>query len=95
LGGEDGYYSMLVHELMHATGHPSRLDRATTGNYSGDASDIEEGTSYAAQRLVLKAVGFPADALDWYAPVGIYGLPVDNAAAMEAAAWFLDADRVS
>jgi hypothetical protein len=31
LGGDDGYYAGLLHELLHATGHPRRLGRPTTG----------------------------------------------------------------
>jgi zincin-like metallopeptidase len=89
MGGEDGYYAMLVHELLHATGHPTRLDRATIGRYSGDASDLEEGTVYAAQRLVLTEVGFPPEAVAWYAPSGIFGFPVDAVAAKRAAGWVL------
>lgn len=89
LGGEDGYYATLVHELLHATGHPSRLGRPTTGMYSGDEAASEEGTVYAAQRMVLAELGFPEEALDWYSPVGIGGFPVEHSAARRAAAWML------
>jgi Zincin-like metallopeptidase len=95
LGGEDGYYATLVHELLHATGHPGRLDRETTGKYSGESSDLEEGTVLTAQRLVLTEVGFPEEAVDWHVPSDTFGLPVDTAAATEAAAWLLAIDRVS
>lgn len=30
----EGYYATLFHELAHATGHPSRLNRDTLSNYS-------------------------------------------------------------
>jgi antirestriction protein ArdC len=89
LGGEDGYFAMLLHELLHATGHPSRLDRPTTGHYSGGGADLEEGTVYAAQRIVLAEIGFPDEAVDWFAPVAIGGFPVDQGAARRAATWML------
>jgi hypothetical protein len=59
MGGEDGYYAMLMHELLHATGHPSRLNRATSGDYSIFGYDLEEGTVRTALRTVLKSIGFP------------------------------------
>jgi hypothetical protein len=88
MGGEDGYYAMLMHELLHATGHPSRLNRATSGDYSIFGYDLEEGTVRTALRTVLKSIGFPPEALEWYAP-GSHGLPVDWAAARRAAEWIL------
>lgn len=89
MGGEDGFYAMLLHELLHATGHPRRLDRPTTGHYSPPKSELEEGTVYAAQRLVLMEIGFPEEALDWHTPLGIGGFPVEHAAASRAARWML------
>ena len=68
MGGEDGYYAVLVHELLHATGHPSRLGRATTGDYSPAGNELEEGTVALARRIVLAELGFPDEALEWYAP---------------------------
>jgi hypothetical protein len=85
LGGDDGYYAFLLHELLHATGHPSRLGRATTGHYSGELADLEEGTVRAAARIVLAQVGFPAEAVDWNTCT-YRGLPVDQEAAERAAA---------
>ena len=86
MGGEDGYYAMLVHELLHATGHPSRLGRATTGDYG---SELEEGTVCLAGRIVLAELGFPAEALEWHAPSNHYGFPADRDAAAAAAGWML------
>jgi Zincin-like metallopeptidase len=88
LGGEDGYYGFLVHELLHATGHPKRLGRRTTGDYSPDGYDLEEGTVLAAQRIVLAELGFPDEALDWHTR-GYESLPSDHEAATLAAHWFL------
>ena len=60
LGGDDGYYTSLLHELLHATGHPSRLHRKTTGDFSLPGYEGEEGTTNEALRLVLDEIGFPA-----------------------------------
>jgi hypothetical protein len=87
LGGDDGYYVTLLHELLHATGHRRRLDRATTGDYSPAGDLLEEGTVLAAQRIVLRELGFPIEAIEWHTPGE--GMPVDRKAASEAAAWIL------
>ena len=92
MGGDDGYYATLLHELLHATGHQARLARATTGDFSPAGSDQEEGTVLAAQRIVLQEIGFSGEALEWHAPEG-HGLPVDQTAAAEAAAWVLQERR--
>jgi antirestriction protein ArdC len=36
---EDGYYSTLFHELIHATGHEKRLNRPTLMESAGYGSD--------------------------------------------------------
>jgi antirestriction protein ArdC len=94
MGGEDGYYTMLLHELLHATGHPSRLDRATTGDYSIKGNALEEGTVRFAERIVLAELGFPEEALEWYLPsnhpgLPVCALPVDRRSGRRAAAWVL------
>ena len=86
MGGEDGYYVTLVHELLHATGHPSRLDRESLRNMSEEAYMLEEATASASERIVLEAVGFPTEALDWYA---LNPAPGDHDAAEAAADWML------
>jgi antirestriction protein ArdC len=58
MGGDDGYYATLLHELLHATGHQTRLGRATTGDYSAAGYALEEGTILAAQRILLRELGF-------------------------------------
>ncbi len=68
MGGHDGYYAVLVHELLHATGHPRRLARRTIGDHSPKGYALEEGTTLAAQRIVLAKIGFDSEALDWHAP---------------------------
>ena len=66
MGGDDGYYATLLHELLHATGHPSRLSRRTTGDYSPAGYAQEEGAVVLAQRIVLREIGFDAEAIDWH-----------------------------
>ena len=90
MGGEDGYYVALLEELLHATGHPSRLGRPTTGDFPRWRH--EEATVGAALRTVLEDLGFPDEALEWYAPAvrtQALGVPADQRAAAEAAAWLL------
>jgi antirestriction protein ArdC len=88
MGGDDGYYATLLHELLHATGHQSRLGRATSGDFSPAGSALEEGTILAAQRIVLREIGFSGEALEWHARKE-HGLSVDRKAAVRAAAWLL------
>ncbi len=91
LGGEDGYYVVLVEELLHATGHTSRLERSTCMDLKQWRA--EEATVGVALRTVLAELGFPGEALDWYASVERYsglGAPPDRRAAAAAAAWVLD-----
>jgi antirestriction protein ArdC len=87
MGGDDGYYAVLLEELLHATGHPRRLNRATTGDYSAAGHALEEGTVAMALRIVLAEIGFPPEALDWHARDR--GLPANREAARRAAAWVL------
>jgi antirestriction protein ArdC len=90
------YYRILLHELLHATGHAKRLNRQSLVEYDSDESwrvnqEIEEGTVLLAEWLVLGAIGLPARVLRAHAaPSDLYGLLVDLDAAMAAAAWMLD-----
>jgi antirestriction protein ArdC len=88
MGGDDGYNATLLHELLHATGHQRRLARATTGDFSPAGHDLEEGTILAAQRILLRELGFDAEALKWHAPKE-HGLPIDRKAAIKAASWLM------
>ena len=94
MGGDEGYYAMLIHELLHATGHSKRLARATTGDFSREGYGLEEGTVITAQRIVLQEIGFGAEAIDWFTPQG-HGLPVDTREARKAAAWMLGGSKTS
>ena len=38
----DGYYAVLLHELGHWTGHPTRLDRDLTGGFGSESYAREE-----------------------------------------------------
>jgi hypothetical protein len=87
MGGDDGYYATLLHDLLHATGHPSRLSRTTTGDYSPLGQAREEGTVWFAQRIVLQEIGFDDEAINWH--TGSPDLPLDRRTAKEAAAWIL------
>ena len=40
--GPEAYYRVLFHEMGHATGHPSRLNRTLTGRMKSDAYAREE-----------------------------------------------------
>ncbi len=47
--GSEEYYSTLIHELAHSTGHPSRLNRDTLTKSCGFDSDI-----YSKEELVAE-----------------------------------------
>jgi antirestriction protein ArdC len=88
MGGDDGYYAALLHELLHATGHPRRLGRRTTGDFSSDGYALEEGTVLLAEQIVLESIGFDPEAVDWYT-MQLRTLPADRKAASRAAGWVL------
>jgi hypothetical protein len=68
-------------------GHPSRLSRATTGDYSPAGYTREEGTVLFAQRIVLEEIEIDNEAHTWHTDSP--DLPLDRRAAKEAAAWIL------
>jgi antirestriction protein ArdC len=37
MGGDDGYYATLLHELLHATGHPTLAAADMAISVSGEA----------------------------------------------------------
>lgn len=52
----ESYYSTLLHELTHWTGHPSRLKRDLSGRFGNDAYAFEElvaeiGAAFACAKL--------------------------------------------
>ena len=55
----EGYYSTLLHELVHFTGHPSRLDRAQRcGKFSKDYA-FEELIAEMGSLFVATSAGIP------------------------------------
>ena len=53
----EAYYSTLFHELAHATGHKSRLDRIKGGSFGGSAYASEELVAEVASCMVLASIG--------------------------------------
>jgi antirestriction protein ArdC len=51
------YYSTLLHEIAHSTGHPSRLDRSMCGRFGDPAYAIEELNAELAASFVSKEIG--------------------------------------
>jgi hypothetical protein len=94
LGGDDGYYATMIHELLHATGHPRRLGRPTTGDYSREGYDTEEKIVNTALRIVLAEIGFPQEAIDRHTYTDRWPTRDQQAAAERAAAWFLNPLKV-
>lgn len=72
--GED-YYSVLFHELTHATGHESRLNRKGVSGTDGEWSSFGS-TPYASEELVAE---MGAAFLSGHA--GIVDRTIDNSAA--------------
>lgn len=68
---EEEYYSTLFHELVHSTGHRSRLDRSTLGEKAGFGSD-----PYCKEELIAEM-----GAAFLCAQAGITERTVDNSAA--------------
>ena len=59
---QDAFYSTLLHELSHWTGHESRLNRCLTENYhKPDFRAQEELTAEIGSSLLCKALGVPHD----------------------------------
>ncbi len=57
----EGWAATALHELAHATGHPSRLDRDLTGRFGSRAYAMEELRAELASVFVCGEVGIPAD----------------------------------
>ena len=53
----DAYYSTAFHELAHATGHKSRLDRDLTGRFGGGAYAMEELVAEISSAFVMAGLG--------------------------------------
>jgi antirestriction protein ArdC len=53
--------SVSLHELAHATGHPSRLNRDLTGRFGSSAYSREELRAELTSLLVGSEIGLPTD----------------------------------
>ena len=57
----DGYYGTRAHELIHATGHPSRLARDLSGRFGSAAYAAEELVAEIGAAFVLASLGLAAE----------------------------------
>jgi len=57
----EGYYAVLAHEMMHWTGHPSRLDRPNMNMFGDEAYAQEELIAEIAAAFFLAALGVSAE----------------------------------
>jgi len=55
------YYATLAHELMHWTGHPSRLDRDLTGRFGDEAYAMEELVAELGAAFLCAELGLGYD----------------------------------
>ena len=56
------YYSVLAHELIHLTGHSSRLDRNMKGKFGSDEYAAEELVAELGAAFLLTRLGLGARA---------------------------------
>jgi antirestriction protein ArdC len=57
----DAFYSSLFHELAHATGHESRLDRDLSGRFGSAAHAMEELVAEISSAFVLAGLGLSSE----------------------------------
>lgn len=57
---EEEYFGIAFHELVHATGHPSRLDRKLSVRFKSDAYAFEELVAELGSAFICARVGIPA-----------------------------------
>jgi len=57
----DGYYATALHELGHATGHPSRLNRDLSGGFGSERYAREELRAEIASMMAGEALGIGHD----------------------------------
>ena len=63
LVGEDMYFMVRFHELIHATGHESRVDR-----FRFFSAEVEEGIAEAGAALLTQAYGLGMIYIPTYLP---------------------------
>ena len=61
--GEPAYWSTLLHELAHWTGHKTRLDRDQTGGFGTPDYAKEELVAELSSAFLCAGTGVPADGL--------------------------------
>lgn len=54
---EKDYYATLFHELVHSTGHPTRLNRDQTGSFGSEAYSREEITAELGSLYLCAELG--------------------------------------
>lgn len=59
----DEYYQTLFHELVHATGHKSRLNRDLTGGFGSNSYSIEELIAEMGASYLSALTGIETDTL--------------------------------
>lgn len=77
----EAYYGTLIHELVHATGHPSRLGRNLTGRFGTESYAMEELVAELGSAFVAGHTGLTLEPRD------------DNAAYLQAWLNVLKADK--
>jgi hypothetical protein len=83
------YYRILLHELLHATGHARRLNRESLVHFDlEDNAWREEGNVLLAEWLLLEAIGLPRRVLVGHVE-SFAGFPFSQQYAKEAVAWLL------
>jgi len=60
----EDYYGTLFHELIHASGHKSRLDRLDEGGFGSDPYAKEELVAELGSAFLSQAVGISEERLD-------------------------------
>lgn len=61
------FYSVAMHELMHWTGHPSRLDRNFTGRFGDESYAFEELIAEIGSAFVCAELGISSATIDNHA----------------------------
>jgi antirestriction protein ArdC len=59
--GPTEYFTTALHELAHATGHPSRLNRDLKGRYGSASYAMEELRAEISSAYVASELGLPPD----------------------------------
>lgn len=58
---EVSYYSVVFHELIHSTGHKSRLDRIRSTSFGSDAYSAEELVAEIGSSMLMSESGIELD----------------------------------